>query len=1171
MESKQIMDGCTAATHVAYAFSEVATIYPITPVASMGETADKWAVAGRKNLFGSTMEVREMESELGAAGATHGALAAGALATTFTASQGLLLMIPNMFKISGELLPAVFHVGARSVAAHALSIFGDHQDVMACRTTGFAMLASSSVQETMDLAVVAHLAAIDGSLPVLHFFDGWRTSNEMNTIDVIPYDVMGSLLDRAKVQRFRDNALNPDHPKLRGSAQNPDVYFQNREAANPCYDAFPTIVQNAMNRLAGATGRSYHLFDYYGAADADRVVVTLASSAEVVRETVGWLNANGGKTGVVNVHLFRPFSAQNLLDVIPMSVRKIAVLDRTKEPGALGEPLFLDVAAAVLASGRGIRVVGGRYGLSSKEFSPAMAKAVFDELAKPAPRHGFTVGIDDDVTHLSLPVDESDFIVRDPGETQCVFYGMGSDGTVGATRQAASILVGSQGLYAQAYFRYSAKKSGGFTISQLRFGKQPVVSEYSILEADMVICNKDNYVRRFELLDNIREGGVFLLNSSWSVAQMEEKLPASLKRAIARRGVHFFNLDAISIAQKLGLGVRVNTIMEAAFFSLVGSVDYRKCIAALKEMIADVYKHEGGAVVDKNIKAVDSALAALVEVKYPASWADAVDAPVAEAALPTFVKNVAQPCIRLLGNNLPVSLMSPDGSMPMGTTAYEKRRIAVNVPVWDVDKCVECTECSLVCPHAAIRPVLLDSAEAAAAPAAFVSKPAHGKALEPYRFRIQVYVEDCTGCGSCAVVCPGHALTMAPLPAQLSTQPALLDYAQKHVAEKPGILSRFTVNGSQFRRPLLQFSGACAGCGETPYVKLVTQLFGDRMIIANATGCSSIWGANFPSNAYCTAADGRGPAWGNSLFEDNAEYGFGMAAALLNRRRRVIAAAQALAADKSAPAGLVKAADDWIAAVDSPDDSFSLGRVLAGMCRENLSVVGASEIAADADVLGKKSVWAIGGDGWAYDIGFAGLDHVLAQNLDINILVLDTECYSNTGGQTSKATPLGAVMKYASDGKRTYKKDLGRMMMTYGSVYVASVALGANFMQTIQALREAEAYPGPSIVIAYCPCINHGIRAGMSHSIVEERLAVKAGYWQLYRYNPMLAAQGKEPLTVDYAAPDGSLPTFLDGEDRYADLKMIDPAEASKLRPELAAHLKRIYSIVTSQASDNSI
>ncbi len=1171
--AKQIMDGCTAAAYAAYAFSEVATIYPITPIASMGDIAAKWAMQGRQNIFGSTLDIKEMESELGAAGATHGALAAGGLATTFTASQGLMLMIPNMFKIAGEMLPAVFHVGARSLATHALSIFGDHQDIMATRTTGFTMLASASVQEALDLGVIAHIAAINGSLPVLHFFDGWRTSNEMNTIDVMDYDELRPLVNMDKVSEFRARALNPNHPSLIGSAQDPDVYFQNREAPNKYYNAFPSIVQKAMDDFAKAFGRQYHLFDYVGAPDADRIIITLATSTEVVEETVNYLNKNGQKTGLVKIRLYRPFSAEHLLKAIPETVQKIAVLDRTKEPGSLGEPIYLDVAAAIQASGRQIKVIGGRYGLASKEFNPSMAKAIFDELQNENPKHGFTIGINDDVTHTSIPYINRQFIQAPERQKSCIFYGFGSDGMVGATKQIARILAGAENMYAQAYFHYSAKKSGGYTVSQLRFGPNPVLQEYSIMESDLVMCSKDTYVKRFKMLETLKPGGIFVLNSPWNTDELTRALPAAMRRHIATNKIRFYNINAQEIASEVGLGVRINTIMETVFLNLIGGIDHNTAITELKKIVTETYRHEGNDVVNKNMAAIDKAMNALVEIHYPDSWADADnEAPTSKVELPDFIRNIATKCDRLEGDSIPVSALQPAGIMPMGTTAYEKRGIAVNVPLWNPDKCIECTVCSLVCPHAAIRPVLINENEASKAPAQFISRPATGSGpLGELRYRIQVYPLDCTGCASCSVMCPGQALTMVPLNSQLPLQENLMEWCRENISDKNNILPKYTIKGSQLQRPLLQFSGACGGCGETPYVKLLTQLFGTHTIIANATGCSSIWGANFPSNAYCTDSDGRGAAWGNSLFEDNAEYAFGMAAAVGTRRARLLSQAKQIIADALTEPAVKEAIQTWIDGFNDPEKSAAAAKTLIEAIGKSENPARYSLLTEASDMLTSTSIWAIGGDGWAYDIGFAGLDHVLAQDMNVNMLVLDTECYSNTGGQASKATPLGAVVKYMPDGKREYKKDLGRMMMTYGTIYVASIALGANYAQAIKALAEAEAYPGPSLVIAYCPCINHGIRSGMSHSVLEEKMAVEAGYWPLYRYNPLLAKEGKEPLTVDSPIPDGKLIDFINGEDRYADMKMVDPAAAAQLQPQLQQREQRIYDILTQSAKNNTV
>ncbi len=1166
-QKKKIVDGGTAAAYVAYAMSEMATVYPITPIAAMGETAQKWTLQGITNFEGMPMEVREMESELGAAGATHGALSGGTLATTFTSSQGLMLMIPNMFKMAGELLPAVFHIGCRSVATHALSIFGDHSDVMATRSTGFAILMSASVQETHDLAIVAHLAAVDGSVPVLHCFDGFRTSNEMSTISMLPYESIFSLVDRDKILEFRRRAMNPEHADVRGTAQNPDVYFQNREACNRYYDAFPSVVERQMERVAALTGRPIHLFDYVGSPTAENIIIAMGSSCEVIEETVDSLNAMGYNVGALKVRLYRPFAIDKFMAALPSSVRKIAVLDRTKEPGAPGEPLFTDVACAIQQSGRQVKVIGGRYGLSSKEFDPTMVKAVYDHLASDNPFTGFTVGINDDVTGLSLPLGEKIFI-SPSGMTQAQFYGIGADGTVGATKQAASIIGDTDKYYAQAYFQYSAKKSGGYTVSQLRVATSPIKSEYCIEKADYIACNKNTYVNKFDLTGNLRNGGIFVLASPWSVDEMSAIFPAALKRDIARRGIRLYNVDAASIAREAGLGERINTIMETVFFKLMPIIPFDTAYTGLQERIRAAYSHEGNAVVESNLEAISHAVEAITPIAVPKEWADAVDNATPQSALPDFVAKVAQPCLNRRGDSLPVSLMRPDGFTPTGTTAYEKRRIARFIPQWDAEKCVECTECSLVCAHASIRPYLLDAKERAAAPLQIVSKEGKGApAMHQYQFRIQVYPEDCTGCSSCATICPGKALDMVPIGNDLDKEIANLDYLQKNVTVKDNLLPRDTVNGSQLHEPLLQFSGACAGCGETPYVKLLTQLFGERMIIANATGCSSIWGADFPSMPYTVNRHGLGPAWGNSLFEDNAEYGYGIAVAIKYRRERLAKSVVTIISDSSTAPEVRAAASAWLDGKDDPEKSYALGQQLLTAISKDAPSPLYTPVLDHSDLLGKKSVWAIGGDGWAYDIGFAGLDHVLAQNMNINILVMDTECYSNTGGQMSKATPLGSTAKYAADGKRNFKKDLGRMMMTYGNVYVASVSLGYDPQQTINAMKEAEAWDGPSIVIAYCPCIEHGIRAGMSHTIVEERLAVECGYWPVYRFNPALAKEGKEPLSVDYNKPEGDLIGFINGEDRYADLRMTDPREAAILQPELQQHCDMLYGLMTSQAS----
>ncbi len=1185
--NKQILDGCTAAAHVAYAMSEIATIYPITPIASMGDTAKKWGMNGRLNLFGQKLEVKEMESELGAAGAVHGASAGGALATTFTSSQGLMLMIPNMYKIAGELLPAVFHVGCRSLANHALSIFGDHQDVMECRATGFTMLVSASVQETMDLAVVAHIAAIKGSLPVLHFFDGWRTSSEMDTIEVIDYDSIAKLMPWDDVQAFRKRAMNPEHPDTRGTAQNADVYFQNSEAVNKFYDAFPGIVQDAMDSLVGITGRQYYLVDYVGAPDADRVIVIMASGAEVAAETAEWLNKEKGyKTGVIKVRLYRPFPTEAFLKALPTTVKSIAVLDRTKEPGSVHEPLCLDVMTSLFEAGRSdIKVIGGRYGLSSKEFDPSMVKAVFDELATENPKRTFTVGINDDVTHLSLAPQEEINILASSDCFQAILYGIGNDGTVSGTRQAASVLANDPNLYAQLYFSYSAKKSGGYTISQLRVGHSPISSAYSIIDADYIGCHKASYVRRFEMLDKICEGGTFVLNSPWTADQMVKFLPLKMRQQISDKKLKFYNIDADSIAAKVKLAPHINMPMETVMLKLAGIIPFEIAYKQLEETIKSTYIHEGGEVVERNLKAISMAIEALQEIDYNSieGWSTAPDqqsgrpAPIyPNEVLKNFIEKIHTPCIHGKGDSIPVSAISPDGVIPNGSTAYEHRRIATRVPVWDAEKCVECTECSLVCPHAAIRPFILSEAEATGLPDTISTKKAHGSSkLNGYLFRIQNYPEDCLGCSSCSLICPGHALTMTPIADVLDREMNNLEWLKTHVEPKPWLLPVATVKGSQLRTPGLQFSGACAGCGETPYVKLLTQLFGSRLLIANATGCSSIWGADYPSSAYCaTEKSGRGPAWANSLFEDNAEFGYGILLAMQHRRRHLIKNVTDLIASDSTPAFLKSPLEAWLNSRDdaeaSAETAGQLLSILAPMAKQSPAL---KSILDQSDMLASKTVWAIGGDGWAYDIGFAGLDHVLASGEPIKILVMDTECYSNTGGQLSKATPRAAVAKYAPDGKSTPKKNLGRMMMTYGDIYVASIALGANYQQAIDALTEADRFPGPAIVIAYCPCINHGIRPGLGHSIIEERRAVEAGYWPLYRFNPLniespltidsvisgpdnSGHNGSSPLTVSPAYPGAPEPLedvheFIIGDDRYMDLQMVDPKRAAILRPRL--------------------
>ncbi len=1102
------MDGCLAATYVAYALSEVATIYPITPIAEMGEVADRWAMQGRKNVFGQTMQVKELESELGAAGATHGVADGGALATTFTSSQGLMLMLPNMYKIAGNLLPAVFHIGSRVVGTHALSIFCDHSDVMACRTTGFAMLCSSSVQETHDLAIVAHLAAIESSVPFLHWMDGFRTSNEMQSIDVVSYEALKALVPWEKVAAFRSRGMNPEHSDVRGTAQNPDIYFQNREAYNKYYDAVPAIVQQKMDQVAALTGRAYHLMDYVGDPDAEYVTISMASSSDVIDETVQALQVLGYKVGHIKVRLYRPFPKEAFLAALPQSCKRIAVLDRDKEPGAPGEPLYQDVATALFESGRNVQAIRGRYGLGSKDFNPGMAKAVFDELARENPKKQFTVGITDDVTNLSIDY-EKDF---DPIADDCkqiIFYGIGNDGTVGATKQAASIIGADTNLYAQAYFNYSAKKSGGYTISQLRFADHPIRAAYGIVEADYVGCNKDTYIEKYDMLDRLKPGGIFVLNSQWTtMEQLEEALPAKVKRQIAQKKVKFYNVNAIDLAHRHHLGEHINMIMEAVFFKLLDIIPLDEAITALKKSVETTYGHEGQLVVQNNWAAIDEAVDAMHLIDYPDAWLQAQ--PTQDdrkreayiASLPEWERTVGMPMLQLQGNELPVSKMIADGVFPAGTTAYEKRKIAAFIPIWDKDKCIECTECSFVCSHAAIRPFIATDSEMEGAPASYETKEAWDGALKGMHWRIQIYPDDCTGCASCSTVCPAGALPMQPVSEHRKVENINLSFAKAQVSSKAGAIPRQTILGSQLYTPLLEFSGACGGCGETPYVKLLTQLFGEHTVIANATGCSSIWGANAPSQAYCRNDQGLGPAWGNSLFEDNAEYGYGIAVALAHRRQGLIDLACTAVEDPETDADLCEALSDWLAVKNDYEKSYSAGLKVKEFITKNANAKYAAQIAPNADVLGKKSVWIVGGDGWAYDIGFAGLDHVLASGIDINMLVLDTQCYSNTGGQTSKATPYGACTKYSYTGKREYHKNLGQMMMTYRNVYVASVAIGGNMNQVVKAFSEAEAYPGPSIVIAYCPCLMFGIKDSLSHSVIAQREAVENKFWPIYRFNP---------------------------------------------------------------------
>ena len=1115
--------------------------------------------------MGQVPAIREMQSEAGAAGAVHGFLVGGALTSTFTASQGLLLMIPNMYKIAGELLPGVFHVAARAVAGHALSIFGDHQDIASARQTGFAFLCSNSPQEAMDLGLVAHLAAIDSSLPFCHFFDGFRTSHEVRKIEVIDYEDIKSIVNWDRVQEFRERAMNPEHPHQRGTAQNPDIYFQNRERANPFYDQLPSIVVDAMKRVASITGRSYKPFDYYGDPEADRVVVAMGSACEVLEEVVDYLNARGQRVGVLKVRLYRPFSAEHMLAVLPATVDTVTVLDRSKEPGALGEALYQDVCTAFVEHGERIRVfpktLGGRYGLGSKEFSPAMAKAVFDNMLVSGPKNHFTVGIEDDVTELSLEVGENLSTVPE-GTVQCKFFGLGSDGTVGANKQAVKIIGDNTDMYAQAYFAYDSKKSGGFTVSHLRFGKAPIKSSYLVNQADFVACHKAAYVQLYDVLEGIKDGGTFLLNSPWETLEdMERELPGRMKRTIARKGLKFYNVDAVKLAMSLGLGGRINMITQTAYFKLANVIPFDQAVSYLKDSIKKTYGKKGEAVVNMNMAAVDKAVESLVEIKYPESWADAPDTPSLYNDVDPYIAEVVRPILAQQGDKLPVSAFEPDGIVPLGTSACEKRGVAILVPEWQPENCIQCNQCSLVCPHAAIRPILAAPEELEGAPESFVTVDAKGKGLEGLKFRIQPYVMDCQGCGSCANVCPAKekALLMKPLETQQEAQVANLAFATEHVSLKDDVMDRGTLKGSQFQQPLLEFSGACAGCGETPYVKLLTQLFGERMIVANATGCSSIWGGSAPVTPYCQNKDGFGPAWGNSLFEDAAEYGLGMHDAYAQRRAKLADTVAGILESEGLTPELREALQGWLDNRDDADKSREYGEAVMSALSEADETPELHELWHMSDLFTKKSFWVFGGDGWGYDIGYGGLDHVLASGADINILVLDTEVYSNTGGQASKATPLGSIAKFAAAGKRVKKKELGRMVMTYGYVYVASVSMGADMNQVLKAFKEAEAYKGPSLIIAYAPCINQGIRKGMGKSMEEAKLAVKTGYWPLYRFNPALADEGKNPFILESKAPDGTLNEFLLGENRYAQLEQAKPEVAQKLREEMARQYQERY------------
>jgi pyruvate-ferredoxin/flavodoxin oxidoreductase len=1173
------MDGNQAAAYVSYAFTDVAAIYPITPSSPMAENVDEWAAHGQKNIFGQEVKVVEMQSEAGAAGAVHGSLATGALTTTFTASQGLLLMIPNMYKIAGELLPGVFHVTARAVASHALSIFGDHSDVMATRQTGFALLASGSVQEVMDLGGIAHLSAIKSRVPFLHFFDGFRTSHEVQKIETIDYADFERLLDKDAVKRFRDNALNPEHPVTRGTAQNPDIFFQAREACNKYYEAVPEVVAEYMAEISKLTGREYKPFNYYGAPDAEHVIVAMGSITESLEETVDYMNARGAKVGIIKVHLYRPFAPQYMLNVLPKTVKRIAVLDRTKEPGALGEPLYLDVRSMFYDVENAPMIIGGRYGLGSKDTTPSHLKAAFENLMSDAPRNGFTIGIVDDVTNLSLPVTE-EINAASEGTIRCKFWGLGSDGTVGANKSAIKIIGDETDLYAQGYFSYDSKKSGGVTISHLRFGKKPIKSTYLINEADFVACHNQSYVYQYDLVKGLKKGGTFVLNCQWTPEEVDVHLPAALKKYIADNNINFYIINATDLAVEIGLGNRINMIMQSAFFKLANVIPLEDAVKYLKEAVVKSYGKKGEAIISMNYKAVDAGIDALVKVDVPASWSNAKEEGAAQIAAPDFIKNVLVPINRQDGDSLPVStfVKREDGTWPMGTSAYEKRGIAVNVPEWQIDKCIQCNQCSFVCPHASIRPVLLTEEEAAKAPALFETKKAMGKGFEALSYRIQVSPLDCTGCGNCADICPSKekALIMKPVATQTETGIPNWEFAMS-VPVKDNLMSKDTIKGSQFAQPHLEFSGACAGCGETPYAKVITQLYGDRMIIANATGCSSIWGASAPATPYCTNAEGKGPAWANSLFEDNAEYGLGMAVGVNQIRDRLNdIIKEALTLD--IPAEYKEAFAAWVEGKEDGEASKAASaRILelvdgcsccgCGVTDERAKAI-IAEIVEKKDYLIKKSVWIIGGDGWAYDIGYGGLDHVLASGENVNVLVFDTEVYSNTGGQSSKATPTGAVAKFAASGKKTKKKDLGMIAATYGYVYVAQVGMGADKNQFMKAILEAEKYDGPSLIIAYAPCINHGLKEGMGRTQANTDQAVKAGYWHLWRYNPGLKEQGKNPFVLDSKEPTASFRDFLMDQVRYTSLMKEFPQEAELLFAKAEQDAKERYESYSRMARD---